>query len=334
MRSVYVAEEGATLRRDGATLQVWSRRERRAVVPMHDVGQLVLMGNVVLTPAVVDMLLRRGVDTVFLTSHGRYLGRLASGPSSNVHVRLAQVRALDRPDFALRTARIVVAGKIANQRVVLLRHARRHGASTAVGRALVAMRAALERAATCGDLDALRGCEGHAAAAYFKVFGDLLRGGRLSFAGRTRRPPTDPVNAMLSLGYTLLANAVEGAVHVVGLDPYVGALHAPLTGRPSLVCDLQEELRAPVVDAMVVAAINHRAFGPDDFEGPTDEEGVTMKRDSLRAFVEAFERRMRRATHHAARGLSMPWRGVVLEQARAFARHCVGEAAYTPFALR
>lgn len=329
-----MAEDGAMLRRDGGTLQVWVKRERRAVVALHDVGQLVLLGNIVLTPAVVELLLRRGVETVFLSVHGRYLGRLAPAISGNVRVRLAQLRALDQPAFALQTARLVVAGKVANQRVMLLRHARRHGATETLDRALVAMRAARDRLETCAELDEVRGCEGNAAAAYFRAFGTLLRDTPLRFDGRTRRPPADPVNALLSLGYTLLANAIEGAVHVVGLDPYVGALHAPLVGRPSLVCDLQEELRAPVVDAMVVAAINQRAFGPDDFEDPTEGDGVTLKRPSLRTFVEAFERRMRRATHYEPRGLSLPWRSVILEQVRAFARHVMGEETYAPYAMR
>lgn len=334
MRSVFVAEEGATLRRDGATLQVWAKRERRAVIALHDVEQVVLVGNVVLTPAVVELLLRRGIDTVFLSRNGRYRGRLTTGASSNARLRLAQLRSLDDRAFALHTARAIVAGKIGNQRVLLLRHARRHGTTTSIHRAEVAMRAALGRLELCADLDEVRGCEGSAAVAYFRAFGDLLRVDTLRFAGRNRRPPTDPVNALLSLGYTLLANAVEAAVHVVGLDPYVGALHAPMVGRPSLVCDLEEELRAPCVDALVVAAINQRAFGLDDFEEPTPEEGVTMKRESLRAFVEAFGRRLRRTTRYEPRQAELTWRDVILEHSRAFARHVLGEQVYVPYAMR
>jgi len=196
------------------------------------------------------------------------------------------------------------------------------------------MKATLARLETADTLDAVRGCEGAAAAAYFRVFGCLLTGGDFSFDGRNRRPPMDPVNAMLSFSYILLANTVEAAVQVVGLDPYLGTLHAPEPGRPSLVCDLQEEFRAPLVDAMVVAAVNRGMLEPGDFEEGAAGEPVTMKREAVRALVRMFERRLSRPVRYDPVGKRLPYRMIVEQQVRCMARAVLGDGEYVPFVPR
>jgi len=200
--------------------------------------------------------------------------------------------------------------------------------------ACVSMRAAAERLDRCSTLDEIRGCEGSAAASYFRVFGTLIDTAGFRFDGRNRRPPMDPVNALLSLGYTLLANAVEAAVHVVGLDPYLGALHSPETGRPSLVCDLQEELRAPVVDALVLAAIHRKAIEAGDFEDAGEGEPVLMKTEAVKTMARLFERRLLRGVRYEPAGVRLSWRGVIEQQARAMARCFLKGAAYEPFTPR
>ncbi|MCA9530535.1 MAG: CRISPR-associated endonuclease Cas1 [Myxococcales bacterium] len=334
-RTVYVARKGATLRRDGARLTVVSRQDAPVPVTVHDLGQLVLMGNVTLTPAALEMLLREGVDTVLLSWSGRYRGRIVGGPSRNVALRVAQYRALDDPARACALAKDVVAGKVCNQRVLLQRHARRHSKTDALDLGIRAMRASQLRLERLGDLDQVRGCEGAAAAAYFRAFDDLIRAPGFRFDGRNRRPPLDPVNVLLSLGYTLLSNAVEAAVHVVGLDPYLGALHANTAGRPSLVCDLVEELRAPIVDALVVAALNKGAFSPRDFEDTGPGEPVRITPHAMRWFVTLFERRLVRPTWYEPAGCKRTVRDIIEAQARAFARAIVGEAdRYDPYLTR
>ncbi len=333
-RTVYISRDGAIVRREGERLRVFARREHVTDLPVHDVAQLVVIGNVTLTPAALDLLVRRGIDAVLLSHHGRYRARFVSGISGNVRLRLAQYGALTDATRTLSLARCLVAGKIANQRALLQRHARRHGSTHGLRVAVKSMKAARIRADLVDTLDAVRGCEGSASAAYFRAFPELVRATGFRFDGRNRRPPLDPVNALLSLGYTLLSNVVEAAVRVVGLDPYLGALHAPEAGRPSLVCDLVEELRAPVVDALVVAALNQQAFKPDDFDQPLPDEPVVLPPETLRWFVTLFERRMSRTTLYQPLGKCLSWRHVAEQQARAFARHLLGGEDYVPYRMR
>lgn len=333
-RTVYIAQDGAMVRREGERLRITAGRRNVREIPVGEVAQLVLMGNVVLTPAALDLLVGRGIDTVLLSHHGRYRGRIVSSLSTNIRLRLAQFRALTEEEKAADLARRIVSGKATNQRVLLLRHARRHGDSDAMRWARMAIRAAIQRLHVAASLDEIRGCEGAASAAYFRVFGELLKAPGFTFDGRNRRPPMDPVNALLSLGYTLLSNSVEAAVHVVGLDPYLGALHAPAAGRPSLVCDLVEEFRAPMVDALVLAALNKGAFRPTDFEDTGPGEPVVLRRETVRWFVTLFERRLRRQTHYEPARAKLAWRDVIEQQVRRFARHLLDAEPYESFKMR
>jgi len=332
--TVYIVHDGATLRREGERLRLFARRELQRELSVRGLRQLVLMGNITLTPSALDLLVRRGVDVVLLSHRGRYRGRIVSGPSSNVALRMAQYRELSQPERTLATARRFVRAKIANQRTLIVRHARRHTPTRGLRVARVAMKASLLRLERAQTLDELRGAEGAAAASYFRSFGDLLRAPGFRFDGRNRRPPKDPVNALLSFGYTLLLNVVETAVQVVGLDPYLGALHAPLSGRPSLVCDLQEELRAPVVDGLVVAAINKGALTPKDFEEQPEGAPVVMPQETVRWFVTLFERRVARGTHYAPFGKRLSYRDIAEQQARRLARDLLGEEPYEGFLIR
>ncbi|MBX3275640.1 MAG: CRISPR-associated endonuclease Cas1 [Sandaracinaceae bacterium] len=333
-RTVYVTANGAVVRRSGERLHVFAKKDRIADLPIADVSDLVLMGNVTLTPSALGTLVDRGIDTVLLTHAGRYRGRIVGGASSNVRLRLRQYELHRDADATLALAKRLVAGKAHNQRAMLMRHARRHGLGDELRDAVRALRAAALRVELATTLDEARGCEGAAAAAYFRVFGRLLRNPDFTFTGRNRRPPIDPVNALLSLGYTLLFGVVEGAIRTVGLDPWLGSLHAPLAGRPSLACDLVEELRAPIVDALVVSAINHRAFAQDDFEDAGPGEPVILRRETVRWLVTLFERRMVRRTAYEPFGVELTWRQILEHQARAYARHVLGEGPYEPYRMR
>ncbi len=333
-RTVYVTSAGAVVRRSGERLVVWSRKQKLAEIPFAEIADLVLMGNVTLTPAVLGTLVDRGVETVLLSHAGRYRGRIVGGASSNVRLRLRQYDLHRDEPATLALAKRIVIGKTHNQRAMLQRHVRRHGGTDALDAAIRALLAAAARTELAETLDEARGCEGAAAAAYFRVFGELLRNDDFTFEGRTRRPPLDPVNALLSLGYTLLFNVVEGAIRTVGLDPWLGTLHAPLAGRPSLACDLVEELRAPIVDALVVSAINHRAFAKTDFEDAGPGEPVVLPPATVRWLVTLFERRMERRTAYEPLGLKLAWRQIVEHQARAYARHVLGDGAYEPYRMR
>ncbi|HOE51871.1 MAG: CRISPR-associated protein Cas4/endonuclease Cas1 fusion [Deltaproteobacteria bacterium ADurb.Bin207] len=334
MRTAYVTQPGASLRRDGTRLLVFVQRKCEAELTTHDLGQLVLVGNVLLTPGAIDLLLERGIDTVMLTVHGRYRGRIVGGGSQHIILRLAQYEAMREEGRCLAVAKSIVRGKIINQRRFLLRAIREGRDSKRLRPSVLGMRATLARVNDCSTLDEVRGCEGSAAAAYFRAFGALILAEGFRFDGRNRRPPMDPVNALLSLGYTLLANVVEAAVQVVGLDPYLGALHAPEHARPSLVCDLQEEFRTPAVDTLVVAAINRGLVEPGDFEEAGEGEPVVMKRETFRMFAKAFERRMARPVLYEPLGKKLMLRAIVEQQARRFARALVEGGEYEPYSPR
>jgi len=336
VKTVYVTEPGAVVRRNGPVLEVWFGGFKRTELLVHDLDQLVLMGNIMVTPAVMDFLIQERVDTVFMSLHGRFRGRLVHEHSKNVSLRLAQYDKVRDPAVALSLAREIVRGKIVNSRVFLAKAGRRQDAGGAVLQEMAQRLAAVEeRLVEADTLDRVRGFEGRASALYFEVFDRLLKNPEFEFRGRNRRPPLDPVNVLLSFGYTLLANAVETAVQIVGLDPYVGALHEIAYGRPSLVCDLMEEYRAVIVDPMVVACINQRAISPEDFEPGQNGEPIRFKREGVKYFIELFEKRLRGEIFYPPRGQRLTYRQVIEEQVRHFARVVLGiDPVYVPFTVR
>jgi len=346
MDTVYVAEQGAQICKEGHRLLVKKGGRIIDEIMTADLEQIVLIGNVTLTVPVMDALIRDRVDTVFITQSGRFRGRLLTAYSKNVDLRRQQYMRLSQPDFALQSARSIIRGKLSNMRILIMRYGRRMKDPGDVGRTATRIRALNERLDETRDLDEVRGIEGMGTRHYFSVFSQLISHPDFSFNGRNRRPPKDPVNALLSFGYTLLHNLVETAANIVGLDPYLGALHAVEYGRPSLVCDLVEEFRAFFVDSLVLSMLNRRAISPDDFvyrdvaDGIdyTDEvevrknRPVEMKRVVVRAFIDTFERKMRTKITYGAEGHSVTYRYVVEQQARRFARYLIGrEETYVPF---
>lgn len=333
MRVLHVTYPSAHVRRSGRRLEVHANRRCVRELQIHGLQQLVLTGNIAVSPAAMSLLLDEGVDTVFLTGSGRYRGRLMGHLSSNIRLRMRQFEFLRDSEQALRFAKQVVQGKIANQRSHLLRHRRRHQLVN-LDEAIRALAAARLRSALCTDMDELRGCEGSASAAYFRVFGTLVRVPGFEFPKRSRRPPIDPINAMLSFGYTLLFNLVQSTIERVGLDPYLGALHAPTAGRPSLVCDLVEELRAPVIDALVLGAVNQKSIAPKDFEELGPGEPVRLRRETIRWLVELFERRVEQRVHYPPTKQRLTIFAIIEQQARAAARTFADDVPYEPWLVR
>ena len=270
MPTLALMEQGTKLAVDGEQFSV--EREGAVIqqVRMADVDEVLVFGSVSLTPATIAALLQRGTDTLFLTAHGRYRGRLIGKPGKNVHLRLTQFDRLRDPAVAVPLARAIVGGKIANQRALLLRsqrEPRREDLAEAIG----GMRRLLDVLESVEAVEVVRGIEGQAAALYFGAFGKCIRNPDFAFVKRTRRPPRDPVNAVLSFGYTLLAMGVESAVLRAGLDPMVGVFHMPDYGRPSLVLDLIEEFRPVLVDILVLRIVNRREVAREDFEEFADD---------------------------------------------------------------
>jgi CRISPR-associated protein Cas1 len=224
-------------------------------------------GDVQLTNEARRLLLRAGVELAFCDARGRFLGRLCPAHNRGAAARVAQAKAAADPALRLSLARAIVGGKLANQRVSVARIAR-SSPSEAAADALVSLRASARRAELAPNLDALRGVEGAAARVVFGVFGSGLKHPAFSFTRRSRRPPRDPVNAVLSFLYTLLTVEVDQAVRAAGLDPGVGFLHETGRGRPACALDLCEEWR-PLVDGLVLSLFNRRQLQPGDFCDPT-----------------------------------------------------------------
>jgi len=348
METVYVVEQGTQLHKDGNRLLV--RKGDRVIdeVKTADLEQIILLGNVIITPPVMDHLIQDRVDTVFLSISGRFRGRLLTQFTKNVLLRQQQYIKFAQEDFSLRFARAIVSGKINNQRIFLMRHNRKlrdDDIVAAAGR----MRVAVEEAYDAASVNSLMGLEGMSGRAYFSVFNKLITREDFMFCGRNRRPPRDPVNALLSFGYTMLANAVETAINIVGMDPYLGAFHRAEYGRPSLVCDLMEEFRAFFVDSLVITLLNKRVVAPEDFvyrevpeqeSVPDDDEDripedrlpVSMKRETLKGFVRIFEQKMATTVFYEPTGENLTYRQVIVNQVRQCARFLLGkESEYKPF---
>ncbi len=336
MDSLYVVEQGCYLKKDGDSLKIMKGRRVIQTIPAAGLKRLVIAGWNSLTGAVLDFLIKNRVDTVFMTPSGRFRARLLLDDTGHVELRQKQYVRLADTGFKTATARAVVAGKLQNHIRLLRRRASQRDLRELASAALQ-IKALASRLEEENDLERIRGIEGYAARLLYGVFGLMITNENFEFRGRNRRPPRDPVNALLSFVYTLLTNEVQNAIKLAGLDPYLGALHEPGRGRPSLACDLVEEWRA-WGERMVLTLINRRVTGPDDFVFRTaldsGERPVEMKPDVCRALISAFERQMEHRVFYEARGESASLRMIMYGQARRFA-HSLEEGAeiYRPFLM-
>jgi CRISP-associated protein Cas1 len=287
-----------------------------------------VFGNIQLTTQVMGFLLDRGIDTAFISLGGRLKGRLMPLDSKNVELRLRQFEMVRDQRFALRVARAIVAGKISNCCEVLSRYQRNH-AECNVKSELAELAGAAEQSDEAQSVDSLRGVEGQAAAVYFRAFARLLRKG-LAFSRRTRRPPTDPVNSLLSFGYSLLYNEAIGALAAVGVDPYLGFYHAVRYGRCSLALDLMEEMRPLVVDRLVLNLLNLEAIKAADFE-PGQEGGVYLASQGRRRFLAEYERALTNEFTSRRKPEQASLRHALHDQALKMQRAIVEAKPYRPF---
>jgi CRISPR-associated protein Cas1 len=333
MPPLYVTQQGAKIGVESRRLVIQHEGETLAQVPFIKIEAVYLMGMVQITTQAMRRLLEAGVDVVFLTQAGDYCGRLVGTASGFGELRRRQYRRADDPDFSLRTARAMVGGKLLNLRSLLARAARERPdpqVAAAAGRLDEFVRRAGEAAA----LPSLLGVEGSGTAAYFGVLGRLFTR-PWPFEKRVRRPPTDPINVLLSLGYTLLARAAEQAVYAAGLDPYIGFLHAGARGRPSLALDVMEEFRPLVVDRAVLSACNNRRVTPDHFSAGRDpDRPVVLDAAGRDAFLRELEVRWQTRVTHPGAGEELTYRACLEAQVRHLA-HCLqtGET-YRPLTPR
>ena len=301
--TLYVTTQGTLLSKEGEAIRVGREGVPPLRLPIHGIDSILCFGGVTITPPLLGHCAEHGVTVSWLTENGRFLARAEGPVRGNVLLRRTQYRASDDPLRSAALARAIVVGKVFNQRHVLRRYLRDHGTECTQ-----ADRDRLERTAdrlsrTLSDLerdlplDAVRGLEGDAGANYFGAFSALIRVPEFPFEGRARRPPTDPVNALLSFVYTLLTHDARSALEGVGLDPAVGFLHRDRPGRPSLALDLVEEFRAWFADRLALSLINRRQLQPDDFEAHP-AGGVTMTERGRKTVLVAYQERKREEVRH------------------------------------
>jgi CRISPR-associated protein Cas1 len=335
--TLYITTEGAALRKDGENLVAEVEGEERARVPLHRLASVVVFGAIFVSPALIGACAAGGVTMVLLERNGRFLARIEGPVSGNVLLRRAQYRASDQPEDIVRS---LLVGKIANQRAVLQRGLRDHGEDLASSERS-ALQAAIDRLAQLvlkversdANLDGLRGSEGEAAQLYFSVFDHLVRtpDPELRWRGRSRRPPLDPLNAVLSFLYTLLTHDCRSACEAVGLDPAVGFLHRDRPGRPSLALDLMEEFRPVLADRLALSLVNRRQLRATDFE-VRDGGAVMMTDEARKTVLTAWQERKRDERQHLFLEEKAPLGLTPYLQAQMLSRHLRGDLdAYPPW---
>lgn len=302
---IYVTTQGARLNKDGQNVVVSVDGAERARMPIHQLAGIVGFGRVSLSAPLMGFCCENGVTITHLDEQGRFLARVEGPVSGNVLLRREQHRRADDQDACAALVRSIVIGKTLNQRAVLRRALRDHRATlatAAIGALELAERRLTDIARRCSrpqDGDSLRGLEGEAGAVYFAAFPNLIRRPEpeLAFTTRSRRPPLDPVNALLSFLYALLTHDARAACETVGLDPQVGFLHRLRPGRPSLALDLVEEFRPWLADRTALALLNRRQLDPKDFVRD-DNGAVRLTDDARRTVLVAWQERKRETIRH------------------------------------
>lgn len=330
LNTLYVTSEGASLRKDGQNVVVAIDGHDRGRAPAHLLGQIVCFAQAVISPPLMAFCAESGISVVYLSATGRFLARVEGPKTGNVLLRRAQHKMTYDPDEALPIARAMVTAKVTNQRGVLRRVLRDYGKTMEA--ADYARLDGCERRLSDGarlaldapDQDSLRGREGEAANAYFSVFAQFIRNPNFTFQGRNRRPPLDPVNAVLSLLYALLTQDCRAACETHGLDPQMGFLHRDRPGRMSLALDLMEEFRAPLADRTCLTLFNRRQLSSRDFRHE-DTGAVLLTDDGRETVLKAWQARKREAVRHPFFEETSPLGLFPQMQAQLLARHLRGE---------
>ncbi len=333
--TLYVTTPSAYLSLDGENIVILNDDEVLGRIPLHNLEGIVSFGYRGASPALMGACVERSIGLCFLTPHGRFLARISGAVNGNVLLRTEQYHVAG-DEKGLSIARMFLTGKIYNGRWFLERFGRDHPqrVNLAVMRsAIEQMKNALALLSSAASRDELMGIEGSAAKAYFSALPECILRNTVdfSFEGRSKRPPLDPVNAMLSFAYTLLGNEIACALETVGLDPAVGYLHALRPGRHSLALDMLEELRAPLADRFVITQINLGAITGKDFE--RKENGAYYLKDNARkAFLAAWQKRKQEPLLHPFLREKIPWGLVPYAQAMLLARYLRGDLdGYPPF---
>jgi CRISP-associated protein Cas1 len=339
LNTLYVQTQGAVLHLDHDTVKIDVDRETKLRLPLLRLSGIVVFGRVTVTPFLIQRCAEDGRGLVWLDRNGRFKARVEGPARGNVLLRRAQHLALSDTKRARRIAQQIVAAKLQNSRQVLLRGAREAAIDDArqvLSEAAARIADILTRLGDCRNLDELRGAEGEAARAYFGVFGYHVRVDQAAFVmdGRTRRPPRDRVNAVLSFLYALLRAECAAGIESVGLDPQVGFLHALRPGRPALALDLMEEFRPLIADRLALTLINRKQLQADHFVN-LPGGAVHLNDEGRKVVLQAYQQRKEEEVSHRMLDQKLPLGLVPYIQAWLLARHLRGDLEeYPPYLAR
>lgn len=326
MATLYLTEQGSIIRKTSGRLVVAKKGEVLAEIPCAKLETIFLYGAVQVTAQALAELLDQGIELALFTLNGRLRGQLTPTKAKNIHLRMKQYELARTPERCLDRARNLVVAKILNSAGLLRRYRTNYPELVAL-QPLQELETQAERAAQVGSLDELRGMEGSAAARYFSALSAVVPK-EAGFTGRNRRPPRDPLNALLSFGYVLVGNELQSLLDGMGFDPYLGFYHQPDYGRPSLALDLLEELRAPLIDRFSVSLLSRRQLTPGDFlQSP--EKGCVLDRAPLRKYFAAYEEEMARVINVA--GEDLTFRKIFRRQAESLVRSLMNGEPYQSF---
>ena len=336
LNTLYVTTQGAYLHQEGETVVASLDHADVLRLPIHTLAGIVCFGQVSCSPPLLGLCGERGVHVSFLTEWGKFLARVTGPVSGNVLLRREQVQRSEDPAAACELARNFVLGKLANSRTVLQRTQRDHGPDPVIARSVDAVADVIRRVQRAADTETLRGLEGEAANAYFTAFDGMIVSQKDVFSMRTRsrRPPLDPLNALISFLYTILAHDCESALESVGLDPQIGFLHALRPGRPSLALDLMEEFRAILADRVALSLINLNQITGKGFT-TTESGAVVMDNETRKTVLHTWQKKKQETVQHPFLNEKVEVGLLPYAQALLLARHLRGDLdAYPPFLLK
>lgn len=332
MSTLYVTEQFTTLRKEDERIKLYKGKELLVEIPIFKIKQVVVLGEVTVTASTIRKLAENKITLCYLTKWGKFVARMEGDVSKNVIVRLKQYEEhIDSDEGSLRFAKSFISGKIKNSRTVLMKSNRRDNKSKDFKEAIDELKRLEKQLQSQDNVDSVRGIEGRAAVVYFSVFSEMIKG-NFKFYRRSKRPPKDPINAMLSFGYVLLSNDICSAISSVGLDPHIGFLHRLRYGRTSLALDLMEEFRSLFVDRLVISIINNNIIKESDFEEVLGE--IRMSKKAIKKFLEAYELKKYDEIFHPIFRYKTTYQQCFHLQARLLSKALMGEIEYVPFLIR
>ena len=331
MANLYLTEQNSILRKTGDRLIVQKGEEILLDVQCHKIDAVLIFGNVQFTTQAVHELFQHGIEMAILTRTGKLIGQITSPSTKNITLRLQQFKKYWDNDFKLILSKAIVAGKIKNGLRVIQLFSYNHP-DLDFETEITTLKTRLSDVGSATQIDQLFGLEGSAAKAYFEAFGRMLLC-EFNFPGRKKHPSTDPVNALLSLTYTMIFNEISSLLDGLGFDPYLGYYHSIDYGRASLASDLMEEFRAPIGDRLTLNLINNRVFGQGDFYSNPNDSSVYLKRESLKRYFVEYENMLNHEFIHPRTKENTTFRKSFRIQAERLASSIQNDSLYIPFEL-